>query len=83
MLLNHRTDHANVIVHDGFRDGEDRYMTSDTDRGVWVADQPLDEHEAAFGASVLVVDVPKNVIAPTNGSRTANPVASSWCPPRF
>jgi hypothetical protein len=49
---------------DGFRDGEGDYLTSDTHRGVWLADVPLDANEGAKGEHVLVVDVPESVVAP-------------------
>jgi hypothetical protein len=56
MKLYHRTDHAEAILRDGFRDGEGSYLTANIYRGVWFADSPLDENEGAWGSVVIEVD---------------------------
>lgn len=61
MLVYHRTDHAEAIMREGFRDGS--YMLSiGEQRGVFVsADSPLDENEGACGDTVLVIEVPERL----------------------
>ena len=56
MLLYHRTNAADDILRDGFRDGEGRYMTDVILRGVWLSAVPLDIHEGAGGDHVLEVN---------------------------
>ncbi len=51
MILYHRTSHdiAQIILADGFRDGEGDYLTEQTWRGVWLSATPLDANEGAVG----------------------------------
>ncbi len=59
MILYHTTDEtaALAIIAEGFRDGEGRYMTRNIYRGVWLADQPLDANEGAFGDFLLAIEM--------------------------
>ena len=59
----HRTSHADAIMRDGFRDAEGSYGTSQTRRGVWVSDVPLDVNEGAVGDDVLAVEIPEALFA--------------------
>ncbi len=58
MLLYHRTDAADEILRDGFRDGEGSYMFDVILRGVWLSDVPLDVNGGAIGDHVLEVELP-------------------------
>jgi hypothetical protein len=68
MRLFHRTDHADAILRDGFRDAEGHYGFYDeeghpmTDTGVWVSNIPLDANEGAIGNQLLQVEVPEAVM---------------------
>lgn len=53
----HRTDEADAILRDGFRDGVGTYLTERTFSGVWISDRPLDGNEGAYGAAVLGIDI--------------------------
>lgn len=64
MRLFHRTDEADAISREGFRDGSGTYMTSSVYTGVWLSDQPLDANEGAGGRFLLVVEIPEEVVAP-------------------
>jgi hypothetical protein len=63
MRLYHRTFRAREILSNGFRDGEDTYMTNTTRRGVWFSDSPLDENEGAHGDTVLEIECPDELAA--------------------
>ncbi len=58
MFLYHRTNAADEILRDGFRDGEGDYMTDVVLRGVWLSDVALDIQEGANGNQVLGVELP-------------------------
>ena len=61
MTFYHRTDAAEVILRDGFRDAEGSYMlTGVTLRGVFVSDKPLDSNEGAKGRQLLEVTLPED-----------------------
>jgi hypothetical protein len=49
MYLYHRTDRAEIILRNGFKDGKGRYLTSELHRGVWFSNMPLDINEDAKG----------------------------------
>lgn len=38
-------------------------MTSMLHTGVWLANQPLDENEGAWGNTVLLIEIPEPVVA--------------------
>ncbi len=61
--LYHRTSHAKKILADGFRDRSGYYLTDRQWKGVWLSDVPLDENEGADGDTLLMVKVPKSIIA--------------------
>lgn len=66
MLVYHRTQHADAIERDGFRDGYKLATSEGGDalefRGVWVSTEwPLDENEGAHGSTVLALDIPEEV----------------------
>ena len=58
LTLWHRTSRsaAQDIIQNGFRDSKGDYLTRQKYSGVWVADQPLDANEGAFGETLLRVD---------------------------
>lgn len=64
MKLYHRTDAADAILRDGFRDRTGSYLTEGDFIGVWLSDRPLDGNEGAWGDSVLVVDMPETTVVP-------------------
>ena len=44
MITFHTTDAEEVILAEGFRDGEDSYgLATTTLRGVWLSNEPVDE----------------------------------------
>jgi hypothetical protein len=59
MILYHRTTAAAAadILHDGFRDGVGRYLTSNVWSGVWLSNVPLDSNEGAEGDVLLRVEL--------------------------
>jgi hypothetical protein len=57
MRLYHRTDAAAAIIRDGFRDGVGNYLTDRLWSGVWLADEPLDGNEGAYGQALLAVEI--------------------------
>jgi hypothetical protein len=63
MILYHRTDHADAIHREGFKDAEGRYLTAEIHRGVWVSDIPLDINEGARGDDLFVIEIPESVLA--------------------
>ncbi len=64
MHVFHTTDGAAAILTDGFHDELGTYLPDQSYYGVWLADRPLDTHEGAHGATVLVLDIPEDVITP-------------------
>jgi hypothetical protein len=61
-IFYHRTDAAEAILHDGFRDAEGSYMcVGITLRGVFVSNVPLDCNEGARGDQLLEVSLPASV----------------------
>jgi hypothetical protein len=65
LTVYHRTTHdaAEHILHSGFRDGTDYYMTPRKHSGVWVSDQPLDINEGADGDALLRIRIAEELIA--------------------
>jgi hypothetical protein len=59
----HHTHAADIILAEGFRDGEGNYMTSEVFRGVWISAEPLDENEGARGDAYLIIDIPDEVFS--------------------
>jgi hypothetical protein len=59
LLFYHRTSAAvaATILREGFRDGTGNYLTDRKWSGVWLASEPLDENEGAFGDTLLEVQV--------------------------
>ena len=54
----HRTDAADAILAEGFRDAEGSYMMCTLSlKGVWVSDVPVDANEGANGRSLLAITV--------------------------
>jgi hypothetical protein len=52
----HRTNAAEAIIRDGFRDAEGSYMhVGITLRGVWISDVPLDGNEGAKGDQLFEI----------------------------
>ena len=62
MRLYHRTQHADAILTEGFRDTEGTYGADHVFQGVFVADQPLDANSGAEGDYVLMIDAPEEVL---------------------
>jgi hypothetical protein len=63
MRCYHRTDAADAILAEGWRDMEGTYLTKHVYRGVWVSNTPLDVNEGAVGEAVLLIDVPDELFA--------------------
>jgi hypothetical protein len=62
VIVYHRTDAADAILRDGFRDSEGSYgFATLTLRGVFLSDVPLDVNEGATGDQLLAVTVPDDV----------------------
>src|SRR6266404_740488 len=61
MSVYHRTDAANEILRDGFKDGTGTYLTRQEFTGVWVSNVPLDINEGADGDYLLEVRIPARV----------------------
>ncbi len=78
MLLYHTTFAADAILAEGFRDGEGRYLTDQIHRGVWLADRPLDSNEGAHGDTVLVIDIPEDVVVSYEWVNEWGEVDSAW-----
>ena len=57
MHLFHRTDAAESIRSEGFRDGSGTYLTDHIFEGVWVSDTPLTLNEGAEGRYLITIDV--------------------------
>jgi hypothetical protein len=60
MKVYHRTNAADAILKQGFRDGRGTYLTQHVWKGVWLSDEPLDSNEGAFGDKLLVIDIPES-----------------------
>ncbi len=61
MTFYHRTNYADLILRDGFRDEEGSYGLEDfTLRGVFLLDKPLSVHEGAGGNQLLEVTLPED-----------------------
>jgi hypothetical protein len=62
MILFHRTDQAEAILHDGFRDAEGTYaLIGFTLRGVFLSDVPLDYNQGAKGQQLIEVILPDSI----------------------
>ncbi len=64
MHVFHTTDGAAAILTDGFHDELGSYLPDQIYYGVWFADRPLDAHAGAHGDTVLVLDIPEDVLTP-------------------
>ncbi len=64
MRVYHRTNHAEAILREDFRDATDTYMTPNEYSGFWVSDSPLDENQAASGRFVLLAHGPGRDLRP-------------------
>jgi len=54
----HRTNAAQAIERDGFKDGDDVLIRGQRFwPGVWISDVPLDENEGAHGEYVFGIDL--------------------------
>jgi len=62
MKLFHVTNEAKAIFDQGFKNGSGSYLTDRIWKGVWLSDQPLEEGEGAVGTSVLVLEIPEDVV---------------------
>lgn len=64
MRIFHRTKSATavVIMKDGFRDCEERYVSDLAWRGVWVSDRPPHPTEVS-GDALLTLEIPAHVFA--------------------
>jgi hypothetical protein len=61
MKFYHRTDAAEAILAEGFRDFEDFYMFSQPFKGVFLSDVPLDCNEGTKGDQLLEVVLPDDL----------------------
>jgi hypothetical protein len=58
----HRTDNAESILREGFRDGEGSYMVIGTTfSGVWLSNYPLECNEGAKGDQLLEITLPDDL----------------------
>ena len=58
----HRTDQAEAILRDGFRDASGNYMTAVTMfTGVWISNLPLDINEGAKGEQLLAIELDSDI----------------------
>jgi hypothetical protein len=57
----HRTNAADAILKEGFRDATGFYGFDLEQSGVWVADRPLDANEGARGNRLLIIELPEDV----------------------
>jgi hypothetical protein len=55
MIYYHRTNRAEAILHDGFRDHAGSYGFDTILRGVFISDVPVDENEGANGDELLEI----------------------------
>ena len=79
MLLYHRTHAADDILRDGFRDGEDTYMTDVMLRGVWLSAWPLSIQEGAVGDPRAGGQAAERAgEGARSSSRTRTPSGSFW-----
>jgi hypothetical protein len=78
MLLYHTTYAAKAILAEGFRDGEGTYLTDQVWRGVWLADRPLDANDGAYGDTVLVIEVPEEVVTPYEWIEDYSDIPEEW-----
>jgi hypothetical protein len=64
MRIFHSTVNANVavIVREGFKDNEEKYLSDFAWRGVWVTDRPL-HLDSAPGNALLTLDIPEELFA--------------------
>jgi hypothetical protein len=53
---------AAVIVREGFKDDEEKYLSDFAWRGVWVSDRPV-HTETGSGNAVLTLEIPAEVFA--------------------
>jgi hypothetical protein len=91
VLLYHRTNEAEQIRAEGFRDGEGSYLTDRRWRGVWFSDDPEAGDQELPNAIVVAIDVPAAVAADYEWVEEARPyreflipadVANRYGPPR-
>ena len=65
MRIFHRTVSATaaaVIMSDGFKDSEEKYVSDFAWRGVWVSDRPLCP-DGVSGNALLTLEIPGHVFA--------------------
>jgi hypothetical protein len=63
MIVYHRTDAAEAILREGFRERTAGYLTDTMLTGVWVSDIPLDCNEGCKGDQLLALEMPAEVFA--------------------
>jgi hypothetical protein len=78
MLLYHTTFAAEAILAEGFRDGAGSYGTNQIFPGVWLANRPLDINEGADGDTVLVLDIPEDVVTRFEWTVNAEDIPEGW-----
>lgn len=62
ILLYHRTNQAEAILRDGFRDAEGSYMlVGFTLRGVFFSNKPLDCNDGAKGRQLLEITISDSI----------------------
>ena len=76
--LYHRTDRADLILRDGFRDG--RAPSFPRLLGVWLSNRPLDVNEGPKGDELLAVDVDESSINEYEVIEEGKPYRE-WCVP--
>ena len=80
MIVYHSTFYAEAILRDGFRDATGCYMTDREHKGVWFSDMPLDVNEGADGDTVLMLDIPDDVLGQFVWTEEGKPYREFLCP---
>jgi hypothetical protein len=62
MKVYHRTSATQAILAGGFKDTCGSYGTAQLVEGVWVSDRPLDGNSGAYGDTLLVLEIPEDVL---------------------
>lgn len=80
----HRTDHAEAILHEGFRDtsGGTYGISSTWLTGVWISSEPLDVNDGASGELLLAVELSADVAGfEIINAGGAGGAPREWCVP--
>lgn len=62
MKFFHRTNAAEAILSEGFRDATRNYMTTEEHSGVFISNFPLDCNEGTKGDQLLLLEIPESEV---------------------